>query len=273
MCGRYVLAKDYEELKARFVLTPLDFARGKQSDFSIKPRYNIAPQQENPVIVKGGADSSKGQTRASAAHETAAHKTTPTQSSPPSSLGKGAGGLGFLQHMELMQWGLVPHWAKDSKIGYKMINARAESVAEKPSFREPFKKQRCLVPATGFYEWVVEPKDPKRKTPIFIHLKKQELYAFAGLYSIWGEGDKLKKTYTIITTEANDYLRKYHDRMPVILSRDEEEKWLDPNADTSELLKLLDPYPADQMEAYEVSTMVNKPVNDSPENIKPVKAA
>ena len=112
MCGRYVLAKDYEELKARFGLT--------QSDFSMKPRYNIAPQQENPVIIKG-------------------HASTPLSMTNSSTHNL----------LEVMQWGLVPHWAKDPKIGYKMINARAESVAEKPSFREPFKKQRCK---NGFSE-------------------------------------------------------------------------------------------------------------------------
>jgi len=234
MCGRYVLAKDYEELKARFGLT--------QSDFTMKPRYNIAPQQENPVIVRGLSD------------------REPTIN-------------GGAPRLEIMQWGLVPHWAKDPKIGYKMINARAESVAEKPSFREPFKKQRCLVPATGFYEWPLDPKNPKRKVPLFVHLKTDDLFAFAGIWSLWGEGENLKKTYSLITTEPNPMLAKYHDRMPVILSRAEEEKWLDPTSDIGELQKLLDPYPADQMEAYEVSTLVNKPVNDSPENIKPVKLA
>jgi putative SOS response-associated peptidase YedK len=204
----------------------------------MKPRYNIAPQTENPVIVKGKLS-----------------------------------GEGARQHMEVMQWGLVPHWAKDPKIGYKMINARAESVHEKPSFRDPFKKQRCLVPANGFYEWPVDPKNPKRKTPLYIHLKSDDLFAFAGIWSLWGEGETLKRTYSLITTEPNPMLAKYHDRMPVILSRDEEEIWLNPDTKAADLQKLLDPYPAKEMEAYEVSTLVNKPVNDSPENIKPVKAA
>ena len=228
MCGRYVLAKDYEELKARFGLA--------QSDFTIKPRYNIAPQTENPVIIKG-------------------HPSTP---------------LRMTNHIVPMQWGLVPHWAKDPKIGYKMINARAESVAEKPSFREPFKRQRCLVPANGFYEWPVDPKNPKRKVPLFVHLKNDDLFTFAGIWSIWGEGENLKKTYSLITTAPNPMLAKYHDRMPVILSRDEEEHWLDPDTNISDLQKLLDPYPAKEMEAYEVATLVNKPVNDSEECIRPL---
>ncbi|MGH8015417.1 MAG: SOS response-associated peptidase, partial [Candidatus Zixiibacteriota bacterium] len=232
----------------------------EQSDFSMKPRYNIAPQTENPVIIKN---------------------STPAL---PSSSGKGDGGLGSLK-LELMQWGLVPHWAKDPKIGFKMINARAESVAEKPSFREPFKKHRCLVPATGFYEWPVDPTNPKRKTPLFVHLKNDELFAFAGIWSMWlvpsdldpkrGKGVEggILKTYSLITTEPNPMLAKYHDRMPVILSRAEEDQWLDPDAKTADLQKLLDSYPEKEMEAYEVSTMVNKPINDSPENIKPVKTA
>ena len=126
MCGRYVLAKDYEELKARFGLT--------QSDFTMKPRYNIAPQQENPVIVKSGKLSGEG---ARQHHELSDGVVRQHNESG--------------QHIELMQWGLVPHWAKDPALerGYKMINARAESVAEKPSFREPFKKQRCK---NGFSE-------------------------------------------------------------------------------------------------------------------------
>lgn len=235
MCGRYVLAKDYEELKARFGLTT--------SDFTMKPRYNIAPQQENPVIVKGKLS------------------------------GEGARQHSNGRQLEVMQWGLVPNWAKDPKIGYKMINARAESVAEKPSFRDPFKKQRCLVPANGFYEWPVDPKNPKRKIPLFVHLKNDDLFAFAGIWSLWGEDENLKKTYSLITTEPNPMLAKYHDRMPVILSRDEEDQWLDPESSVTDLQKLLDPYPAKKMEAYEVSTLVNKPANDTAENIKPVKAA
>ncbi len=236
MCGRYVLAKDYEELKARFGLTA--------SDFSMKPRYNIAPQTENPVIIKA------------------------TQLS-----GEGARQHSEGRQLEVMQWGLIPHWANDPKIGYKLINARAESVREKPSFREPFKKQRCLVPANGFYEWPVDHANPKRKVPLFVHLKSDELFAFAGIWSIWGEGANLKRTYSLITTEPNPMLAKYHDRMPVILSRDEEKIWLDPSTELKDLQKFLDPYPEYEMEAYEVSTIVNKPVNDSPENVKPVKVA
>lgn len=241
MCGRYVLAKDYEELKARFGLT--------HSDFSMKPRYNIAPQQENPVIVRGS--------RTSTPLSVTGREPTINGGAP--------------RELDVMQWGLIPHWAKDPKIGYKMINARAETVHEKPSFREPFKKQRCLVPANGFYEWPEDPRNPKKKVPLYIHLKSDELFAFAGIWSIWSEGEKLKKTYSLITTEPNEMLSKYHDRMPVILSRDEEDKWLDPKTDINDLKKLLDSYPAKEMEAYYVSTMVNKPVNDSPENLKPVK--
>lgn len=230
MCGRYVLAKDYEELKARFGLTHSDPPR--RAGFTMKPRYNIAPQTDNPVIIKGDS-----------------------------------------RELKLMQWGLVPHWAKDPKIGYKMINARAESVHEKPSFREPFKKQRCLVPANGFYEWPVDPRNPKKKVPLYIHLKSDELFAFAGIWSIWGEGETLKKTYSLITTEPNPMLAKYHDRMPVILSRAEEDQWLNPDTSVSNLQKLLDAHPEKEMEAYEVSTLVNKPINDSVENIKPVKVS
>ena len=163
--------------------------------------------------------------------------------------------------MAKLRWGLVPFWAKDPKIGYRMINARSETVAEKPAFRAAFKKRRCLIPADGFYEW----KRPT-KIPYHIHLKDREPFAMAGLWERWvsPEGDKLDSC-TILTTTPNELMEELHDRMPVILSEDRMKKWLDLEAPISDLQDLYQPFPAKEMEAYPVSTFVNSPRNNSPE--------
>ncbi|KPV53102.1 hypothetical protein SE17_11560 [Kouleothrix aurantiaca] len=164
-------------------------------------------------------------------------------------------------HLEFMRWGLIPSWAKDWKIGYKMINARAETVAEKPAYRKAFASQRCLVPASGFYEWR---KTDDGKIPHYIHLKSGELFAFAGLYDVWhDEQGREVHTYTIITTEPNALMYEIHDRMPVILKRQDEEIWVDPAVKDRERLEaLLVPYSSDEMEAYPVSPRVNSPRNN-----------
>ena len=166
-------------------------------------------------------------------------------------------------------WGFVPSWAKDPSIGNKMINARSETVAEKPAFRSAFKKKRCLVIADGFYEWRTE---GKKKFPMYIRLKSGEPFGFAGLYNVWTSPDgKQTCTCTIITTEANEAVKPIHDRMPVILPRDKEDIWLNPALeDKEELLAALKPYPPEEMEAYEVSTKVNSPQYNSPVNIQPL---
>lgn len=172
--------------------------------------------------------------------------------------------------IEEMIWGLIPHWAKDPKIGNELINARAESLLEKPAFRESFYKRRCLIPADGFYEWK---KEGKEKIPYYIKLKNSSLFAFAGLYDIWEneKGEKIK-TFTIITTEPNDLLKEIHNRMPVILKREDEKVWINKEEKNIEkLLSLLKPYPAEDMEAYPVSKKVNNPTNDSEDLITPVK--
>ncbi len=167
------------------------------------------------------------------------------------------------------RWGFIPPWAKEASTGYKMINARAETVAEKPSFRGAFRKQRAVIVADGFYEWR---KEKKGKIPFYIHLKSKAPFGFAGLYNVWTspEGQEIP-TCTILTTEANDLLKPIHDRMPVILPKSGLTHWLDPALqEASALAPLLKPHPASQMVAYPVSTRVNVPKNDSPENIKPV---
>jgi putative SOS response-associated peptidase YedK len=171
---------------------------------------------------------------------------------------------GKKRSMTLCRWGLIPSWAKDPKIGYKMINARTETVAEKPSFRSSFKKHRILVPANGFYEWK---KDGKSKVPFYISLKSGKPFGFAGLISMWTTPEKKQIcTCTIITTSANDRLHEIHDRMPVIIHKTDEDRWLDPaEQDKDTLLSLLKTYPSGKMDYYAVSPMVNSPSNNSPD--------
>ncbi len=174
--------------------------------------------------------------------------------------------------LELFRWGLIPAWAKDPKIGNRMINARAETLAEKTSFRLAFKRRRCLVLADGFYEWRKD-DGSTAKTPMYVQLKSGEPFAFAGLWEAWrAKDDQTILTCTIITTTPNSLMEKIHNRMPVILKPETYEPWLDPEPQEPESLdKLLKPYPASQMKAYAVSRMVNSPANDSPECIVPAR--
>jgi putative SOS response-associated peptidase YedK len=193
------------------------------------PRYNIAPTQPIPVVPNNAENS-----------------------------------------VEFFNWGLIPSWAKDPKIGNRMINARSETLAEKPSFRAAYKRRRCLVLADGFYEWQRVP-GRKTKIPTYIRMQSDEPFAFAGLWESWHSGDGSHiLSCTIITTTPNELLESIHNRMPVILARDDYGTWLDPEERKAEDLQaLLRPYPAAEMRAYPVSTMVNSPQNDAPELIVP----
>lgn len=169
--------------------------------------------------------------------------------------------------IEKSRWGLLPFWAREEKISYSMINARSESLATKRSFTPYFKKSRCLVPATGFYEW----KGSKgNKTPFYIYPTHEPLFAFAGLQSLWKspEGKEIS-TYTIVTTQANNKMKDLHGRMPVMLLREEWDQWLDPgNQDTTALQQLMDPFPDDAIDFYQVSKQVNSVRNNSPDLIR-----
>ena len=157
--------------------------------------------------------------------------------------------------------GLIPSWAKDPSIGNRMINARAETLHEKPSFRSSFRSKRCLVPASGFFEW----KREGNKTPYNIFLRDEPLFCFAGLWDQWVSGDgEVVHSFTIITTEPNALMAQIHNRMPVILGRDNERLWLE-TRDESILKSLLVPYPAERMDAYAVSKLVNSAGNDRPD--------
>lgn len=167
-------------------------------------------------------------------------------------------------------WGLIPSWAKDPSIGNRLINARGETIAEKPSFRGAFKYKRCLILADGFYEWKSQP-GTKTKIPHFIFLKSRQPFAFAGLWDEWHSPDGGSvRSATIITTEPNELMATLHNRMPVILPPSAYAQWLDPAPQTPDrLLPLLKPFPADEMTAHPVSTLVNSPANDRAELVAP----
>ena len=169
---------------------------------------------------------------------------------------------GVKNRLGYLKWGLVPSWAKDSKVGFKMINARAETVHEKPSFRAAFKKKRCLIVADSFYEWK---RTENRKVPMRIKMKNNELFAMAGLWESWkSPSGELVHTCTILTTEPNDLMSTIHDRMPVILKQKDEQSWLNPEVKTIDELKpFMIPLENGLLEAYEVSDKVNSPKNNA----------
>ncbi len=224
MCGRYNILTSAQAIVEFFEVAELLFDPEKW-----RPRYNVAPSQEAPVVRERTAS---------------------------------------VRELALLRWGLLPHWAKEEKTRYSMINARAESVANRPAYRAAFRRRRCLVPATGFYEWQ---QTPAGKQPWHFRLRDHRPFAFAGLWEHWeGEG-KVIESFTIIVTDANELVRPVHDRMPVILAPEEYETWLDPdNRDTDRLQALLDPYPAAAMEGYPVSRYVNSPAHDDPRCVEPV---
>jgi putative SOS response-associated peptidase YedK len=193
------------------------------------PRYNIAPSKDEPVIVRNEGRN----------------------------------------ELKPMRWGLVPSWSQDRSIGQRMLNARAETLLEKPSFKQLVSTRRCLIPADGFYEWR---REGNRKVPMWIRLKSREPFAFPGLWDCWLDRDTSSQlyTFTIITTRANALVRRIHDRMPVIYDAAMGRQWLDGIEGRAMALDLvLQPLPSERMEAYEVSTLVNSPENDSAECIQP----
>lgn len=167
------------------------------------------------------------------------------------------------------RWGLIPFWAKDPAIGNRMINARAETLAEKPSFRRAFAARRCLIPADGFYEWQKQGKGASR--PFYIRLRDDGLFGFAGLWEEWKSPEgEVVTTCAIITVEPNELMAGIHNRMPAILKPEHEAAWLDRSNDIPAVSNLLQPYPSELMEAYEISRAVNNPRFDDPGCIEPV---
>lgn len=198
---------------------------------SLSPRYNIAPMQEVAAV------------------------RIPAE--------------GRARELVLLRWGLIPSWAKDQSLGSRMINARAETVAEKPAFRSAIRRRRCLVPASGFYEWK---RANGRKQPYFIRMRAGGIFAFAGLWESWNDpGGSAVESCALLTTSSNDLLRPIHDRMPVIVSPHDYEIWLSPRIqDPRELSFLFRPYHPERMAAFPVGLGVNNPKTDSPGLIEPL---
>lgn len=171
------------------------------------------------------------------------------------------------RQFKMLYWGLIPSWAKDKKMGSNLINARAETVAEKPAFRSAFKRRRCLVVADGFYEWK---QVGGKKQPFYIHLPDKQPFGLAGLWEHWEEAEgEIIESCTIITTAANELMQPIHERMPVIINPQDYDLWLDREVQKPELLQpLLKAYPSDRLTAYPVRTLVNKATQDSPELIE-----
>lgn len=219
MCGRYTVTLSEIGIAEYFGTRP--------PKFTFKPRYNLAPGQEAPVVV--GANGEREQ--------------------------------------KLMSWGLIPHWAKEADIGYKTINARAETVASKPAFRDAFQRRRCLVVADSFYEWKRGPLH-RGKEPYRILMKGREPFALAGLWDLWQPmGRQSILSFTILTIAANNLLKDVHGRMPVILPNGSYDQWL--RSDPGDLSPLLKTYPEDDMELYRVGSGVNSAANDGPDCIQP----
>jgi putative SOS response-associated peptidase YedK len=229
MCARFTLTRRLNLLVQE--MTELMLDEGVLHDWDPPPRYNIAPTQ-SVAAVRATPDAGR-------------------------------------RELVPLRWGLIPSWAKDPKVGNRLLNARAETVAETPAFRAAFKRRRCLILADGYYEWT---GSKGKKQPWHFHLHGNRPFAFAGLWEHWRppEGEPVE-TCTIITTEANELAAKYHDRMPVILHAAEYAHWLDPEQQAADDLKpLLVPYPADELEVAAASPLVNSPKNDRPECLAPV---
>ncbi len=172
------------------------------------------------------------------------------------------------RHLKTLRWGLIPHWSKDSSIGNKMINARCETIHEKPSFRGPIRFHRCLIPASGFFEWQ---HIDERKQPYLIQRKDGEPMAFAGIWESWKNDGETIETCAILTTEANSLMRDIHNRMPVILAASEFDHWLDRNiTDPAQLKALYTPYPSESLQAIPISTAINNARHDAPDCLAPL---
>ena len=220
MCGRYTLAKSQQELSERFGI--------RQTFLDLKPRYNIAPAQRVPVIIRSGPENI----------------------------------------MESCRWGLVPAWAKEIKTAKLLINARAETLLEKSSFKTAVRAHRCLVPADGFYDWKTA---GSLKRPYFIHRVDRAVFAFAGIFTERkNELGELTRTFSIITVQANKIMSALHERMPVILPAEAEALWLDPAfKNQANILSLLRPCTDELITMHEVSARVNSVKNDNAELIEP----
>jgi putative SOS response-associated peptidase YedK len=261
MCGRYASARKRIELLEEFSVQ-----RDKVAE-PLQPDYNVAPTKPVYAVVDRA--------------ETASDDDIGAGGTAAGGVGTGGPGTGTgaaERELRVMRWGLVPFWAKDVRIGSRMINARAETVAEKPAFRRAFAKRRCLLPANGYYEW--QQQAGAAKQPIYISRSDGRPLAFAGLYELWRDPAVAREdpdawlwTATIITTSAPDELGMIHDRMPMIIDPGSWADWLDPASnDAADLRALLVPAAASGLVTYPVSTAVNSVRNNGPQLIEPVSA-
>jgi putative SOS response-associated peptidase YedK len=263
MCGRFVQASSPELLAERFGVGEIDVDGGREPD------YNVTPRAWVPVVRER-------RPKANASCAGILRRSEPGPSGPARSAESGKRDDPPTRVLSLLRWGLVPSWAKSPAIGDKQINARAESIAERPAYKRAFLRRRCIVPADAFYEWkpvTDAPSSGRRppKVPYAVRRRDGEPLAFAGLWEIWrdpavaadDDPDAWLRTCAIVTTRANDLLAPIHDRMPVVLPEAAWDRWLDPkNEDLTTLEGLLVPAPDEWFEAYEVSTRVSKPENN-----------
>lgn len=255
MCGRYAASRNPDDLVEEFEVDRVEVPE------RLEPDFNVAPTKDVYAVLTRRA------------------RDLPDDAPP-------------VRQLRVLRWGLVPSWAKDPSIGSRLINARMETVAEKPAFRKAFAKRRCLLPADGYYEWYVAEQAPSQKPsarpaktppkqPMYIHPKDGGVLAMAGLYEFWRVPDTPPDdpgawyaTCTILTTEAEDALGRIHDRMPLLVERDRYAQWLDPDVDDPDLLRgLLIPAAPGRLDAYPVSTLVNNHRNNGPELLDPVPAS
>jgi putative SOS response-associated peptidase YedK len=248
MCGRYATARNPDDLVEEFGIDRVAV------DEQLAPNYNVAPTDPVYAVLE----------RVDKEHRAEQH--------PPQ------------RQLRVVRWGLVPSWAKDPKIGSRLINARAETLAEKPAFRKAFVSRRCLLPADGYYEWYSEdgaadtPRKGAKKQPFFIHNPRGGIVPMAGLYEFWRDPNAPEGTdpwlwsCTVITTEAADDLGRIHDRMPMLVEPQNWDTWLDPRIDDTDVLQqLLVPAAPGRLAAYAVSTEVNDVRNNGPELIAPIE--
>jgi putative SOS response-associated peptidase YedK len=241
MCGRYASSRSPEDLAEEFEVLDPRLER------AIEPSWNVAPTDEVYAVME----------------------RTPQGADEP------------VRQLRALRWGLVPSWAKDASIGSRMINARMETVAEKPAFRKAFAARRCILPADGYFEWYeTQQKTAKgkpRKQPFFITPGDGSVLAMAGLYEIWRDpskpedaDDRFRWTCTVLTTEATDELGRIHDRMPLLVDRDRRHEWLDPRTPSDDLAALLRPAQQTGLTAYPVSAAVGNVANNGPELVEPI---
>ncbi|WP_183100474.1 SOS response-associated peptidase [Nocardioides pelophilus] len=249
MCGRYASSRSPDDIAEEFEVVDT------RLDKVLPPDYNVAPTKEVYAVLDR------------------APRSDDDQEDPPETKA--------VRQLRVLRWGLVPFWAKDPSIGSRMINARMETVAEKPAFRRAFASRRCLLPADGYYEWYETQQLGKGgkplKQPFFIKPKDGSVLAMAGLYEIWkdptrddDDPEKFRWTCTVLTTEATDEVGRIHDRMPLLVTPDRRTAWLDPATPKDQLPDLLVPAQQGGLEAFPVSTAVGNVRNNGPELVEPV---